>query len=67
MGKKILVIDGHPDAAEPRLVHQLSAAYLEAAEQAGHEARLCRLADLEFPWLRTADDFLHGRPPVAVV
>ncbi|HEX8901396.1 NAD(P)H-dependent oxidoreductase [Vitreimonas sp.] len=52
----VLVIDGHPDKG-PTLCHALAEAYVEGARQAGHETRLIRLADANFPLLRRAADF----------
>src|SRR6187549_2305383 len=54
MGKKILVIDAHPDATRGRLVHA-------PAEAGGHLVQIVRLCDLEFPWLRSASEF-SARP-----
>lgn len=62
MSKRILIIDGHPDPAGGRLGHALAQAYGEGAEQAKHEVRTLRLADLEFPLLRTQADYDRGEP-----
>ena len=61
MGKKILVIDAHPDATRGRLVHALAEAYVKSAEAGGHLVQIVRLCDLEFPWLRSASEF-SARP-----
>jgi putative NADPH-quinone reductase len=55
--KRILVLDGHPDARAERYVHALAAAYRKGAEAAGHEVRQIQLAEMTFPMLRTADEF----------
>lgn len=57
MGKKILVIDAHPDPDRGRLVHALADQYAKAAEAGGHLVQVVRLCDLEFPWLRSAAEF----------
>jgi putative NADPH-quinone reductase len=62
VGKHILVIDGHPDAARGRLVHALADQYASAAEAGGHLVQVVRLSELEFPWLRSAKEFA-ARPP----
>jgi putative NADPH-quinone reductase len=62
----ILIIDGHPDPSAERLVHALAEAYRQGAEQAGHEVRVVRLADLTFPLLRSQSDYEHGEPVEAV-
>jgi putative NADPH-quinone reductase len=57
MGKKILIIDAHPDPAPDRLGHTLANAYAIAAEGGGHLVQVVRLCELEFPWLRSAKEF----------
>ena len=63
VGKHILVIDGHPDVARERLVHALADQYASTAEASGHTVRVVKLAELEFPWLRSAAEFA-GSPPL---
>jgi putative NADPH-quinone reductase len=62
MSKRILIIDGHPDPAGERLVHALAEAYREGAELNRHEVMSLRVADLEFPLLRTQVDYEKGEP-----
>ncbi len=64
--RRILVLDGHPDPCGGHFVHGLATAYREAALAAGHEVRTILIAALEFPLLRSPEDFLHGRPPATV-
>lgn len=61
MGKRVLIIDGHPDATRKRLVHALADHYASAAEAGGHLVQVVRLCDLDFPWLRSAKEF-EARP-----
>jgi putative NADPH-quinone reductase len=65
--ENILVIDGHPDADPARFGHALAAAYVEGAREAGRTVRVVRIADLEFPLLRSQRDWIEGRPtePIA--
>jgi len=65
MGKKILVIDAHPDRAPGRLVHALADKYANAAEMGGHLVQMVKLCELEFPWLRSAAEFA-ARPQGAI-
>jgi putative NADPH-quinone reductase len=58
----ILIIDGHPDPTRERFVHALADAYREGAEAGRHEVRLMRVAELEFPLLRTQADYEKGEP-----
>lgn len=63
---RILVIQGHPDPDTGRYCQALSRAYREGAGAAGHAVREVRLADLDFPLLRSKHDFDHGIPPEAI-
>lgn len=62
---RITIIDGHPDPAGARFVHALADAYAEGAS-ASHETRRINLAELDFPLLRTSEDWRHGTPPPAI-
>ncbi len=66
MGKRITLIQGHPDPAGEHLGHALAAAYAAGAREAGHEVRLIEVAGLDFPLLRTREDFEDGSPPEAI-
>lgn len=66
MAEHILIIDGHPDPTRERFVHALADAYREGAEAGRHEVRLLRVADLEFPLLRTQADYEKGEPSEAI-
>ncbi len=63
MAKRVLIIDGHPDADRGRLCHALADAYAKSARDAGKEVRLLTVAEAQFPLLRTARDF--ATPPDA--
>jgi putative NADPH-quinone reductase len=60
---QIAVIQGHPDPAGNRLLHALADAYAEGAVAGGHEVRRIEVAGLDFPILRTKDDFENGETP----
>jgi putative NADPH-quinone reductase len=62
--RKILVIDGHPDASPKRFVRALAGAYAEGAKE--HDVRTIRLAELDFPLLRTAKEWTEGTPPADI-
>lgn len=66
MKPNILIIDGHQDPSAQRLVHALADAYREGAEQARHEVRVVRVADLTFPLLRSQSDYERQEPVEAV-
>jgi putative NADPH-quinone reductase len=66
VSQRILILDGHPDPTPERFVHALAGAYLEGAEQGRHEVRIIRVADVEFPLLRTQADYENGEPSEAV-
>ncbi|TRC99664.1 NAD(P)H-dependent oxidoreductase [Mesorhizobium sp. WSM4303] len=64
MSRRILIVVGHPDPSPDRLCRGLAKAYGEGAERAGHAVRRVDLAALEFPMLRTMQEFEHGALPV---
>jgi putative NADPH-quinone reductase len=61
--KRIVVIDGHPDTRPERFMRALVGAYRAGALGAGHDVRLIEVGALEFPLLRTSEDFRKGSPP----
>lgn len=63
MTRRILLIQGHPDSAHTHLCHALEAAYREGALHAGHDVRRIHIADLEFPLLRSQEEWEHGCLP----
>jgi putative NADPH-quinone reductase len=64
--RRILLIEGHPDAGVRHLNHALADAYAEGASAGGHEVRRVVVASLDFPLVRTADEWQHGSLPVAL-
>lgn len=67
MSKRILLIQGHPDAGQRHLCHLLEDAYAEGAGAAGHEIRGIDVASLSFPLLRSQAEWEHGALPTALV
>jgi len=61
-GRRIVIIQGHPDAAKNHFGHALAAAYEQGAREGGHEVRSIVVAELDFALLRTYEDFYHGEP-----
>lgn len=61
--KRVLLIQGHPDALLPHLCHALADAYAQGAEEAGIEVRRVDLARLDFPLLRSQADWETGSLP----
>ena len=64
--KRILLIQGHPDASETHLCHALASSYSEGAEEAGHTVRRVDVAQLDFPLLRSQKDFETGSVPASL-
>jgi putative NADPH-quinone reductase len=63
VSRKILIIQGHPDPDSGHLGHALAHSYRDGAIAAGHEVREIEVAQLDFPLLRTQQDFDEGEPP----
>ncbi len=62
MIKRIVIIQGHPDPMGNHFGHALAEAYLRSAQQAGHEVQVIEVAQLDFPILRTKQDFDNEKP-----
>jgi putative NADPH-quinone reductase len=62
-GKRVLVIQGHPDPRPSHFCHALADAYAAGAREAGHEVRLVSVATLDFPVLRTREEWETGPAP----
>jgi len=67
MGKRILLIQGHPDGGGRHLCHALEEAYAAGAAAAGHEVRHLRVAELDFPLLRSQEQWETGAVPPGLV
>jgi putative NADPH-quinone reductase len=66
MTRRIAIIQGHPDPRGDRYGHALARAYAEGAAAGRHEVRTIDLARLEFPLLRSKEEWDGGAPPDAV-
>jgi putative NADPH-quinone reductase len=64
--KRIVLIQGHPDTAAPHLCQALAASYAAGAEEAGHTVRWIRVAELDFPLLRSQQAWEHGTLPAGL-
>lgn len=63
MGKRIVIVQGHPDPAGGHLCHALARAYTQGIAEAGHELRVIDVAQLDFPLLRSKHDWEDGALP----
>ena len=63
MAERLLVINGHPDPRPERLCAALAGAYCNGAATAGRIVRRIDVGDLDFPLIRTAEDFENGAVP----
>lgn len=63
---RILLIEGHPDDAVPHFGHALADAYEQGALAAGHEVRRVRVAQLDFPLLRSKAEWESGPTPASL-
>ncbi|MGE5650443.1 NAD(P)H-dependent oxidoreductase [Noviherbaspirillum sp. UKPF54] len=63
MGKRILLIQGHPDNSQRHLCHALEDSYAAGAAAAGHELRRIDVASLDFPLLRSQHEWEDGTLP----
>lgn len=61
--RRILIVQGHPDASAPHLCHTLAQAYADGARSAGHALRTVHVAALDFPLLRSQREWEQGALP----
>lgn len=64
--RRILILQGHPDASVRHLNHVLAEAYADGARQAGHTVRVVEIAKLDFPLLRSQHDWEHMPLPAGL-
>lgn len=62
MARKIVIIQGHPDVSQTHYGHALASAYEKGARAAGHAVKSIIVAQLDFPILRTYEDFYQKTP-----
>lgn len=67
MSRSILVIQGHPDPASRHFCHALAAAYVRGAQAGGHEIAEIEVATVDFPVLRTREQWERDAPPPAIL
>jgi len=63
---RIAIIQGHPTSGGGHFCHALADAYAEGAFAGGHQVRFIAVADLDFPLLRSKEDWDHANPPPAI-
>ena len=66
MSKRILLIQGHPDPSALHFCHALATSYSDGAHLSGHMVRQCQVAALEFPLMRSQEDFENGLLPTTL-
>ena len=60
---RIALIDGHPDRGRDHFDHALGDSYAEGAAEGLHELRRIFTADLQFPLLRSMEEWQSGAVP----
>jgi putative NADPH-quinone reductase len=63
---RIAILQGHPDPSGARYGRALAQAYARGTEEAGHAARTIDVASLDFPILRSKEEWEKGLYPKAV-
>jgi len=67
VAKNIVILQGHPDGCNKHLCHLLAGAYEKGAKAAGHSIKTIDVASLEFPYLRSKDDWENGETPAGLL
>jgi putative NADPH-quinone reductase len=62
MAKRITIVEGHPDPKRQHFGQALADAYAGGA-QVGHEVKRISVAQLEFPLIRSGEEFQRGEVP----
>lgn len=63
LGSRIAIVQGHPTPAGGHFCHALAQSYARGAREGGHDLREIVVATLEFPLLRTKEEWEAGAPP----
>ena len=63
MGKRVLLIQGHPDSGAGHLCGALEDAYAAGAREGGNELRRIDIGTLDFPLLRSQREWEQGALP----
>ena len=63
MTKRILILQGHPDASTRHFCHALAESYADAARAASHEVRVLEVARIAFPLLKSKAEWDEGTVP----
>ncbi len=66
MTRRILILQGHPDATHPHFCHALADACAAGAEAAGHAVRRLDIGTLDFPLLRSKAAWDDGALPAGL-
>ena len=66
MRKNILIIQGHPDTSHDHLGHALAASYEKGARESGYKVKTISVANIDFPLLRTYEDYYSSRPTAII-
>jgi putative NADPH-quinone reductase len=66
MARRIAIIQGHPDTQQRHFGHALADEYEKGTEDGSHEVKRIEVAKLDFPLLRTKEDFEQGMPPDSI-
>ncbi len=67
MGRRILILDGHPDPDPDRYCHALASSYAQGAAGIGHVVHRTNLSDLDFPLLLSGRDWEEGPTPAPIL
>jgi hypothetical protein len=67
MPGRLAIVQGHPDPAGNHLCHALADAYADGALSAGHQVSRIEITRIDFPLLRTQQEFEIGPLPETLV
>jgi putative NADPH-quinone reductase len=66
MGRRVVIVQGHPDKSPERFCRALAGAYEKGARSAGHEVRRIDVASLRFDLVRSQAEWQSAKPPADI-
>ena len=66
MSRRIAIIQGHPDPQGGHFGHALARSYADGAREGGHDTRTIDVAAIDFPLLRTKEEWENGVFPETI-
>lgn len=67
MARRICIVQGHPTPGGRHFCNALADAYSQGATDCGHDVRTLKVAEMDFPMLRSKPEWDKGPAPAAIL